>query len=63
MYKSVKQYSDNELINIALDFADDNSEFNPHYIHQMEEIIDEYDELTDGQRLGLENIVEKWNMI
>jgi hypothetical protein len=55
--------SDDELINIALDYADENDNFNPHFIKSLEEALEEYDELTDAQRAGLENIVKQWDMI
>jgi hypothetical protein len=55
--------SDEELINIALDYADENPEFNPCFVKSLEEALDEYDELTEAQRDGLENIIIKWEMI
>lgn len=61
--RRIKDMSDEELINLALDFADENPEFNVSFIKSLEEALDEYDELTDAQRAGLENIVEKWNML
>ena len=63
MYRNIKEMSDNELINIALDFADNNSQFNPHFIHAMEETLESFDELTEQQRYALENIIEKWDML
>lgn len=61
--RRLNDMSDDELINICLDYADENDAFNPHFVHKMEEVIEEYDELTQGQRDGLIRIIEKWNMI
>lgn len=63
MYRNIKEMSDDELINIALDFADNNSQFNPHFIHGMEETLESFEELTEQQRYALENIIEKWDML
>lgn len=61
--RRVKDMSDEELINIALDYADENENFDVSFIKSLEEALDEYDELTDAQRRGLENIVTRFEMI
>lgn len=59
----IKDLSNEELINICLDFADENDDFDISFVKKMEECIDEYGDLTEGQRKALENIVETWNMM
>lgn len=56
-------YSDDELINVIIDYADEHEKFDPGYAHEMEAAIEEYGELTDAQREGLENIVKKFRMV
>lgn len=61
--KDISSLSDEELINIALEYADENESFNPDFIHSLEQDLDKYDELTPSQRDGLENVVKKFRML
>ena len=63
MYRSITHLSDDELINIAFDYAKENREFKPNFIYKMKEVLEEYGSLKDGQRNSLEKIIETWNMI
>ena len=61
----IEKYSDEELINYALDYADDNPDFDPTFVESLQEYLDKYDyaELSFGQRRALENIVVNFEMI
>ena len=61
--RDISKLSDDELINIALDYADENESFNPDFIHSLENDLEKYDELTPSQREGLENVVKKFRML
>lgn len=60
---TISNFSDEELINVIIDYADEHDNFDPEYAHNMEAAIEEYGELTHAQREGLENIVTKFRMI
>lgn len=55
--------SHEELINFALDYADENPTFNASFIHSLESDLDKYGELTPSQREGLENVIQKFKML
>ena len=59
----IEDLSDDELINFALDYADENPSFNPDFIHSLENDLQRYNELTPSQREGLENVIKKFRMI
>lgn len=58
----LRKFSDEELLNIVLEYADDNPDFDSSYADDLEEWLEEHDDLTERQRQGLVNIIENFNM-
>ena len=63
MSKDLKKLSDEELLNIALDYADDTPSFDSRFVKGLEKSLKEYHDLTADQRFGLENVVKKFRMV
>ena len=62
MRKNIETYSDEELLQVALNYADDHPNFDRDFVDSLENALNEYDEFTDGQRSALQNIVLKFRM-
>ena len=61
--KDIEDYSDKELIEIAIDYADENLDFDDDFVRSLEKKLDLYNHLTVGQRKALENVVISFEMI
>ena len=60
--RNLRKFSDQELINIVTEYAEDNPQFDNSYAKSLAEWLDEHDDLTDNQRQGLINIIENFHM-
>lgn len=56
-------YDDSELLDIVDAYAEKWPNFDNSFAESLREALDNYDELTPGQRQGLENIVVSFRMI
>ena len=56
-------YSDEELLELCFEYAREHSSFNDDFIVSLSEALDEYDELTPGQREALEKVVTSFRMV
>ena len=59
---SLGHYDDQELLEICDEYAEDHPSFNTEFIDSLKDALEEYDELTCGQRSALENIIKKFRM-
>lgn len=59
---SISHMTDEELIELVQEYAEDHPKFDTDFIDSLEDAIGEYGELTSGQRDALENIVLKFRM-
>ena len=55
--------SDEMLLNLAIEFANNHSHFDATFIESLQEFSIRYGALTPKQRKALQNIIHKWNMI
>lgn len=54
---------DDELLALAIEFADAHSHFDATFIESLQESHIKFGRLTEKQRKALENIIHKWNMV
>jgi hypothetical protein len=62
MKRNIECCSDDELLNIAIDYADDNPKFDRSFIDSLSEALEQYQYLTSGQRGALENIINRFHL-
>lgn len=53
---------DEEKVEMILAWAEDHSEFDPKFVEEMQEKLDEYGHLTDRQSESLNKIIERFNV-
>ena len=53
---------DDSLISLIEEYAEDHPDWDDPFIISFREALEEYDELTDGQRTACENIVRKYRL-
>jgi len=56
-------YDDEELIEIAREYADTHAGFDGDFIYSLSEAMDKYDGLTDRQSEALRNVVKRFRMV
>jgi hypothetical protein len=58
----MQESDDQDLITLALDFANAHEHFDSSFIISLGESLERYQKLTDKQRAALEKIIDKWHM-
>lgn len=53
---------DQEMIDIVMEYGAGHSNFDTSFAESLQEKLDEYGSLTEGQRTALDNIIEKFRM-
>lgn len=60
--KKLENLCDDELLNIASDYSDDNPDFDCTFINSLSHWLDTHDELTENQRDSLIGIIKTFDM-
>lgn len=60
--RKLENMSDDELINIASEYSDDNPDFDCTFINSLSHWIVTHDELTENQRDSLIGIIKSFEM-
>jgi len=59
---NLDNFTDEELLDRCIDCAMDIPGFSCSYLNSLEDSLNEFGQLTEGQRDTLENIAIKWRM-
>lgn len=62
MKRKLENLCDDELLNIASDYSDDNPDFDCTFINSLSHWLDTHDELTENQRDSLIGIIKTFDM-
>lgn len=63
MKPKLENLSDDELLNIASDYSDDNPDFDCNFINSLNQWLYTHDDLTEIQRTSIINIIQTFNMV
>ena len=57
-----EDYTDEEMVDAVLAWADDNPDFDTTFIDAMSDVVEERGELTERQRDAVERIAVEWGI-